>query len=116
VTKITLLIWLYKLDHYFLDLYGIFQPLIVKPETSADSYTVRIRNNGGLFIEIAKQQICYFSAYARKFKQILHIVGHYSVKITDEHCARGNYVLCFHVIKTARAHYVLHVLDARVGE
>ena len=94
VAEITLFHRLYKVRHDPFGFHGVLHILGIESKPAANSDTVRIRNKRGLFVKIAKQKIGNLSAYTRKGKQIIHVVGYDTAKIINKSTARLFYIRC----------------------
>ena len=102
MAEIRLLFRLYNTGERFLHLFRHFAFAKSQPVGYPD--TMRIRYNGRLVINIAKNQIGDFPADARQGEQVLHIVGNTSAEALADDTGKILDILRLYLIDPAGKH------------
>ena len=94
---------------------GVLGP-VGHPQPAGNADAVSVTDVGGLAVNITKDQICRFSAHARKAGQLRHGARDLSAKLAQQPLGAEHHVLGLPVVKAAGVYVLPHLLGVRLRE
>ena len=116
MAKITLLCGLDQRNQCALHLDGVLAIGGHEAEPPADADAVGVCDDGGLFVNVAQQQIGDLPTDAGEFQKLVHLVGKRAAVIALQHGAGGLDIGGLGAEQTARTDDVFNVGDRRVAK